>query len=49
MTTLDDFVKAEPAPDALFYRLDGHLTPAGNKVVADVFLQRVVPLLNAKM
>lgn len=39
---LDDFRRA-PAGTPLFHRLDGHLTAAGNAVVAEVFVREVVP------
>jgi len=47
--TLDAFAGADSAAgsEELFYRLDGHLTPAGHAVVADVFLGEVVPMLLA--
>ncbi len=43
---LDDFL-ADPNPRRLFYRLDGHLTPAGNELVARTFLEKVVPLIDS--
>ena len=43
--TLDAFAGADTGSVDLFYRLDGHLTPAGNAVLAREFLDRVVPLL----
>ncbi len=46
VTTLNDFNKFIHKKDKLFYRLDGHLTPAGNEVLAEVFLREVVPLIN---
>lgn len=42
--TLEAFTAAAGrSEEELFYRLDGHLTPAGNAVVAEVFLTNVVP------
>ncbi len=38
-----DAFRTMPSEEELFYRLDGHLTPAGNQVVARVFVQDVVP------
>jgi lysophospholipase L1-like esterase len=43
--TLNAFAKADTGYVELFYRLDGHLTPAGNAVVADRFVEEVVPRL----
>jgi hypothetical protein len=43
--TLDAFHAADTTDAELFYRLDGHLTPAGNAILADAFLRRVVPRL----
>lgn len=41
---LDELVKAEKASGHdMFYRLDGHFTPAGNAVAAEVFLDKVLP------
>jgi lysophospholipase L1-like esterase len=48
VTTLESFKKAKQNHTKLFYRWDGHLTPAGNRVVAEVFFQRIVPLLDAR-
>jgi len=45
---LDRFVAAGRGP-ALFYRLDGHLTPAGNQVLAEVFVREVMPQLNRRL
>jgi lysophospholipase L1-like esterase len=45
--TIHDFARARSRQGPLFYRLDGHLTPDGNSIVADVFLRKVVPLLDA--
>lgn len=39
---LDDFRRASPGAP-LFHRLDGHLTAAGNAVVAEVLVREVVP------
>jgi lysophospholipase L1-like esterase len=41
--TLDAFVRADTGDVELFFRLDGHLTPAGNSIVAERFLEAVVP------
>jgi lysophospholipase L1-like esterase len=41
--TVDAFHAADTTDTELFYRLDGHLTPAGNAVLADVFLREVAP------
>ncbi len=44
VSTLDAFTAAaEHSREELFYRLDGHLTAAGNAVVAEAFLKSVVP------
>lgn len=43
--TLDTFTDSRFKNDELFYRLDGHLNPKGNEVAAEVFIQKVVPLL----
>lgn len=46
VTSLDELAaEYESSRTPLFFRLDGHLTPAGNQIVADVFLDRVVPLV----
>jgi len=43
------FVKAaEQTKRDLFYRLDGHLTPAGNVVAARVFTEQVIPGILAR-
>lgn len=42
--TLDVFAAARGNAE-LFYRLDGHLTPRGNAVLAGAFIDRVVPLI----
>ena len=44
ITTLDEFVKSKSG-EKLFYRLDGHLTSEGNKIVADVFVEKIFPYL----
>jgi lysophospholipase L1-like esterase len=41
--TLDDFARADTGEVEFFYRLDGHLTPAGNALLAGRFLEQVVP------
>lgn len=46
VTTLDAFTKSNHNKNELFYRFDGHLTPAGNEVVAGLFLREVMPLIN---
>jgi hypothetical protein len=46
VTTLDAFQRSNHGQDKLFYRLDGHLTPAGNQIVAEVFVQKIVSLIN---
>jgi len=43
--TLDAFARADTGGVELFYRLDGHLTPTGNAVVAGRFVEQVVPNL----
>lgn len=48
ITTLDEFHNSKFNKDGLFYRLDGHLTPLGNQVVAEAFLQKIVPMFNGK-
>ena len=40
--TMDGFTAADSSGAELFFRLDGHLTPAGNAVLARMFLDRVV-------
>jgi hypothetical protein len=42
---LETFTAAED-PAKLFYRWDGHFTPAGNRVAADVFMREITPHLN---
>ena len=43
--TLDALARADTGDVELFYRLDGHLTPAGNAVVAARFVEQVAPRL----
>ena len=45
ISTLDAFMESGVDPDDLFYRFDGHLTPEGNEIVAKVFVERVLPLI----
>jgi hypothetical protein len=47
IAALDTFNSATYTKDQLFYRLDGHLTLDGNQLLADVFLKRIVPLINS--
>lgn len=42
--TLDLFQTGTDS-DSLFYRLDGHLTPAGNAIVARALVERVLPVV----
>jgi lysophospholipase L1-like esterase len=51
ITTLDNFARFNQDKSKLFYRLDGHLTPAGNDLVANAFLDEVMPIiqLNKRM
>jgi lysophospholipase L1-like esterase len=44
-----DAFRASKGGTPLFHRLDGHLTPAGNAVLADVFLRDVVPRVLAQV
>ncbi|MFQ5823660.1 MAG: SGNH/GDSL hydrolase family protein [bacterium] len=46
ITTLDAFITSSYNKEELFYRLDGHLTLIGHQMVADVFLQEIVPMLD---
>jgi len=46
VTTLDAFIKSNHNKNELYYRFDGHLTPAGNEVVAGLFLREVMPMIN---
>ncbi len=43
IATLDAFAAADTGGAELYYRLDGHLTAAGNQVVAERFVEEVVP------
>jgi lysophospholipase L1-like esterase len=43
VATLDDFARADTGGVEPFYRLDGHLTPAGNALLASRFVEQVVP------
>ena len=46
---LEPLVKAEKGSGQdLFYRLDGHFTPAGNAVAAEVFTEQVIPIILAR-
>lgn len=45
---LDAFLHADSGEE-LFYRLDGHLTPAGNRVLAEVFVRDVMPALSRRL
>jgi hypothetical protein len=45
VSALETFTAAED-PAKLFYRWDGHFTPAGNRVAADVFMREITPHLN---
>lgn len=47
IATLDAFSRADTTGTELFYRLDGHLTPAGNAVLAGIVMEKVVPLLRS--
>jgi lysophospholipase L1-like esterase len=46
--TLDAFLDDDSGED-LFYRLDGHLTPAGNRLLARVFVREVMPDLLGRL
>jgi lysophospholipase L1-like esterase len=47
--TLEAFVEAEKTSGQdMFHRLDGHFTPAGNEVAAEVFMEKVLPTIRAK-
>jgi hypothetical protein len=46
ISSLESFAHAKEEPATLFHRWDGHLTPAGNGIVAEVFLHQIAPLLN---
>jgi len=43
IATLDAFARADTGDVELFYRLDGHLTSAGNALLASWFVEQVVP------
>ena len=45
VSALESFTAAEE-PGKLFYRWDGHFTPAGNRLAADVFMGEIAPHLN---
>jgi lysophospholipase L1-like esterase len=46
---LDPLVLAENARGQdMFYRLDGHFTPAGNAAAAEVFIDKVIPRILAR-
>jgi len=45
ITMLYHFASTNQDKNKLFYRLDGHLTPAGNDLVANVFLDKVLPTI----
>jgi hypothetical protein len=45
VSSLEYFVKAKKSPADLFYRWDGHFAPAGNQTAANVFMQKIVPLV----
>jgi hypothetical protein len=45
VSTLDALQRADTGGVELFFRHDGHLTPAGNAVVAEEFVERVIPRL----
>jgi hypothetical protein len=45
VSALESFAAAEE-PGKLFYRWDGHFTPAGNRLAADVFMREIAPHLN---
>ena len=45
VTTLEDFVNVENN-SKLFYRLDGHLSRAGSELLAEIFMQKVIPLFD---
>jgi hypothetical protein len=47
---LDEMTRAEQASGQdMFYRLDGHFSPAGHRVAAEVFTSRVIPALLARL
>jgi hypothetical protein len=43
IATLDAFARADTGDVELFHRLDGHLTSAGNAVLASRFVEQVIP------
>jgi lysophospholipase L1-like esterase len=43
--TVDALQRADTGGVELFFRLDGHLTPAGNAVIAEEFVTRIIPRL----
>jgi lysophospholipase L1-like esterase len=43
IATLEAFARADTGDVDLFYRLDGHLTAAGNALLASRFVEQVVP------
>ena len=45
VSALGTFTAAEE-PGKLFYRWDGHFTPTGNRLAADVFMREITPHLN---
>jgi hypothetical protein len=45
VSALETFTAAEN-PAELFYRWDGHFTPAGNRLAADVFMREIAPHFN---
>jgi len=47
ISTLEDFAE-DPREDKLFFRLDGHLTAAGNEIVANAFFRKILRVLNEK-
>jgi lysophospholipase L1-like esterase len=48
VATLGGFVQAGVDAE-LFFRLDGHLTPAGNRVLAELFIRDVMPELERRL
>jgi len=44
--SLGAFNKSNDQRGQHYYRLDGHLTPAGHQIVAEVFLKNIVPMIN---
>jgi hypothetical protein len=43
--TVNALQRADTGGVELFFRLDGHLTPAGNAVIAEEFVTRIIPRL----